>query len=123
MLTRLCSGLELSPILGWNEDPASHSAPPLHTEQLSLPPAVISRKPIQVAGTSSTSLPNDHNSFYTRFEKKFEKNSTQLESFISTLRPDDFQDLSQGSLTAAQCDLEKLNSDSHPKEEHRQGPE
>ncbi|KAM8875237.1 uncharacterized protein AB9W97_016138 isoform 4-T4 [Spinachia spinachia] len=42
MLTRLCSGLELSPILGWNEDPASHSAPPLHTEQLSLPPAVIS---------------------------------------------------------------------------------
>ncbi|KAK0146882.1 putative RNA-directed DNA polymerase from transposon BS [Merluccius polli] len=45
-----------------------------------------SRKPIQVAGRSSTSLPNDLNSFYTRFEKD---NSTQLESIISTLRPDD----------------------------------
>ncbi|CAM4658728.1 unnamed protein product [Leuciscus chuanchicus] len=44
-------------------------------------------KPIQVAGSSSTSLPNDLNSFYTRFEKD---NSIQLESIISTLRPDDY---------------------------------
>lgn len=44
-----------------------------------------SRKPIQVAGSSFTSLPNDLNS-YTRFEKD---NSTQLESIVSTLRPDD----------------------------------
>ena len=36
-----------------------------------------SRKPIQMAGRSFTSLPNDLNSFFTRFEKD---NSTQLES-------------------------------------------
>lgn len=41
---------------------------------------------IQVAGSSPTSLPNDLNSFYTRFETD---NSTQLETIISTLKPGD----------------------------------
>ncbi|KAG1960366.1 hypothetical protein F2P79_006258 [Pimephales promelas] len=45
-----------------------------------------SRKPIEVAESCSTSLPNDFNTFFTRFEKD---NSTQLESIISTLRSDD----------------------------------
>ncbi|ROJ29141.1 RNA-directed DNA polymerase from mobile element jockey [Anabarilius grahami] len=43
-------------------------------------------KYIQVAGSSPTSLPNDLNSFYTRFEAD---NSTQLETIISTLKPGD----------------------------------
>lgn len=43
-------------------------------------------KPIQVVGSSFTSLPNDLNAFFTRFEKD---NSTQLKSIISSLSPDD----------------------------------
>ena len=45
-----------------------------------------SRKPIQVDGCSTTSLPNDLNSFFSRFEKD---NNTELKTFISSLHPDD----------------------------------
>ncbi|CAL8319565.1 unnamed protein product [Arctogadus glacialis] len=41
-------------------------------------------KTIQVAGSSSTSLPNDLNSFFTRFETD---NSTQLADTLTTLKP------------------------------------
>ena len=43
-------------------------------------------KTIQVAGSSSTSLPNDLNSFFTRFETD---NSTQLADTLTTLKPGD----------------------------------
>lgn len=45
-----------------------------------------SRKPIQAAGSSWTSIPNDLNSFFTRFEKD---SSSQLQSAFSTLKPGD----------------------------------
>ncbi|CAL8338360.1 unnamed protein product [Boreogadus saida] len=43
-------------------------------------------KTIQVAGSSSTSLPNDLNSFFTSFETD---NSTQLADTLTTLKPGD----------------------------------
>ncbi|CAK6971271.1 zinc finger protein 585A-like [Scomber scombrus] len=45
-----------------------------------------SHKPIQVDGCNTTSLPNDLNSFFSRFEKD---NSAELKTIISTLHPDD----------------------------------
>ena len=48
--------------------------------------AVTNQKNIQVVGSSPTSLPNDLNSFYTRFETD---NSTQLAETLTTLKPGD----------------------------------
>ncbi|KAG8007313.1 hypothetical protein GBF38_012653, partial [Nibea albiflora] len=44
--------------------------------------ATTNHKPIQVAGSSSTSLPDDLNAFYTRFETD---NSTQIAETLSSL--------------------------------------
>jgi len=48
--------------------------------------APTARRHIQVAGSNLTSLPNDLNSFYTRFETDI---STQVETTISTLKSGD----------------------------------
>ena len=48
--------------------------------------AVSSQKNIQVAGSRPTSLPDDLNSFYTRFETD---NSTQLAETLTSLKPGD----------------------------------
>ncbi|XP_061565200.1 uncharacterized protein LOC133419796 [Cololabis saira] len=45
-----------------------------------------SRKPIQVDGCSTTSLPDDLSSFFSRFERD---NNTELKTFISSVHPDD----------------------------------
>ena len=45
-----------------------------------------SHKPIQVDGCNTTSLPNDLNSFFSRFEMD---NSTELKTIISSLHPGD----------------------------------
>ncbi|KAL7373697.1 hypothetical protein ABVT39_012814 [Epinephelus coioides] len=45
-----------------------------------------SRKPIQGDGCNTTSLPNDLNSFFSRFKKD---NSAELKTIISTLHPGD----------------------------------